>query len=342
MKAVRITGIRQVDVVDVKEPNKLNSHDVKVAIRSVGVCGSDIHYYNEGSIGSQVLQYPWGVGHEAAGEVVAIGSEVTSLQIGDKVAIEPTIYCGECSECLNDRRHTCLNQRFLGCPGQAEGCMSEYYIMPESCCIKVSEQLTPQLAVLAEPLSIGLYAFKLSGMKQANTKAAILGAGPIGLSVLASCLEFGQEQVIMTEPLPYRQEFALRMGAQSCTYPDDEESLLEKNKVGFDVVYECCGKQEALDQALRILKPGGKLMFVGIPETKHLQFNMDLMRRKEICVQNVRRQNNSFEEAIEMITANPKYYEQMITHNYSYSEAAEAFENVTLYKNGVIKAMVNF
>lgn len=338
MKAVKITGIRQVDVTEVNEPQELKNHDVKVQIRSVGVCGSDIHYYSEGSIGSQVLQYPWGVGHEAAGEVVACGSKVRNLKIGDKVAIEPTIYCGQCSECKNDRRHTCLNQRFLGCPGQAEGCMSEYYIMPDYCCIKVTDQISSQLIVLAEPLSIGLYAAKLSEITDSDKKIAILGAGPIGLSVLASCRYFGQEQVVMTEPLKYRQDFAIKMGAQMCLHSDDEVEL----NADFDVVYECCGKQEALDQALHILKPGGKLMFVGIPETKHLQFNMDLMRRKEICVQNVRRQNNSFEEAIAMIEANPAYYQQMITHNYSFKEAGKAFETVSNYKDDVIKAMVNF
>ncbi|GAF05008.1 zinc-binding dehydrogenase [Saccharicrinis fermentans] len=118
--------------------------------------------------------------------------------------------------------------------------------------------------------------------------------------------------------------------------------LKNEVEVGYDVVYECCGKQEALDAALRLLKSGGKLVFVGIPETEGLQFNMNLMRRKEICVQNVRRQNNSFEDAIEMIVKEPSYFERLITHNYHFKAASEAFENVANYEDGVIKAMVEF
>nr|WP_321452850.1 alcohol dehydrogenase catalytic domain-containing protein [uncultured Carboxylicivirga sp.] len=342
MKAVKISGIRKIGVYDVDENNIVNPNDVKVAIKSVGVCGSDIHYYNEGNIGSQVVEYPWGVGHEAAGEVLAVGSAVKDFKPGDKIAIEPTVYCGHCSECLNDRRHTCLNQKFLGCPGQMEGCMSETFVIPQICCVKVPDYLSPQLAAFAEPLSIGLYAYKLSAMHQKDFKVAILGAGPIGLTVLASCLHGGQKHITVIEPLDYRKNFAKECGAAASFTPDEEEEIKQQASLGYDVVYECCGKQEALDQALRILKPGGKLMFVGIPETQSLSYNMDMMRRKEICVQNVRRQNNSFEEAIDMIAQNPDYYQKMITHNYTVDESGQAFENVAGYRDNVIKAMVNF
>ncbi|MCU4163445.1 zinc-dependent alcohol dehydrogenase [Carboxylicivirga caseinilyticus] len=342
MKAVKISGIRKIGVYDVKETNIVKADEVKVAIKSVGVCGSDIHYYNEGNIGSQVVEYPWGVGHEASGEVLEVGAEVKDLKIGDKVAIEPTVYCGVCSECLNDRRHTCLNQKFLGCPGQMEGCMSETFVIPQICCVKVPDHLTPQLAAFAEPLSIGLYAYKLSAMHQKDFKVAILGAGPIGLTVLASCLHGGQKHITVIEPLEYRKHFAKECGAASAFTPDEEVEIKKQAELGYDVVYECCGKQEALDQALRILKPGGKLMFVGIPETQSLSFNMDMMRRKEICVQNVRRQNNSFEEAIDMIAGNPDYYQNMISHDYKVDQAGLAFEKVAAYSDNVIKAMVNF
>ncbi len=342
MKAVKISGIQKVGVFEVDDVQIANSNDVKVAIKSVGVCGSDIHYFSEGNIGTQVLQYPWGVGHEAAGEVIAIGSNVSGLKVGDKVAIEPTMYCGTCSECKANRRHTCLNQKFLGCPGQAEGCMSEYYILPEHCCIKVTDKLSPALTTYAEPLSIGLYAYKLSNIFSSNTKVAILGTGPIGLCVLASCIHHKQNNVTVIEPLAYRRDFAIQCQAQTAFSPSEEDQIIKQAPLGFDIVYECCGNQEAIDQALRILKPGGKLMIVGIPPTQSLQFNMDLMRRKEICVQNVRRQNNCFEEAIKMIEENPAYYKPMITHNYTINEAQQAFENVAAYKDQVIKAMVNF
>ncbi len=342
MKTVKITGIQQVEVVNASSEQTLKANEVKVAVKTVGVCGSDIHYYKEGNIGSQIVDFPWGVGHEGAGQIVEVGAQVTTLKSGDRVAIEPNMYCGECSECRKGRQHTCLNQRFLGCPGQVEGCMVEYINLPSYCCEKVPENISFQLAAFAEPLSIGLYAFKLSEMSQQENNIAILGSGPIGLSVLASCLKNKQTKLAVTDLLGYRIEFAKAVGAKLACHPTEEDQIMDFVDVGYDIVFECCGKQEALDQALRILKPGGKLVFVGIPETQSLSYNMDLMRRKEICVQNVRRQNNCFTEAIQMIAEDPGYFEQMITHNYSVNEADEAFKCVAEYSNNVIKAMVNF
>ncbi len=332
-------------VIETAKPTIEQPTDVLLKIASVGVCGSDMHYFNEGGIGSQRVEFPFTVGHEAAGYVEETGSEVPDLKKGDLVAIEPTIFCGECSECLNDRQHTCLNQRFLGSPGQAEGCLSEYLVLPGKCCFKVPDSMTPQLAAFAEPLSIGLYAVKLSEQTDPNLNIAILGVGPIGLTVLAGCLKQGQKNVYVTDILDYRVAFASKIGAKQALNPlksGSEQALMESVEVGYDIVYDCCGKQEAIDQALRLLKPGGKLMIVGIPDTRYLSFNMDLMRRKEICVQNVRRQNNTFGEAIEMVHSDPSYFSRMITHNFPYSEAQKAFDTVAGYTDGVIKAMVNF
>jgi len=345
MRSVKLSGIEEVGIYESVAPEIASSCDVLIKMLSVGVCGSDIHYYKEGSIGSQIVKHPWQVGHEGAGVVVKTGGNVTTVKKGDLIAIEPSIYCDECSECLSDRRHTCLNLKFLGCPGQAEGCMSEYFIMPERCCIKVPQSMTPQLAALAEPLSIGLYAVKLSGMYNPDLKIAVLGAGPIGLTVLASCLKRGQSNISVTDILDYRVEFAMKMGAKRAVNPlkdlDDNE-LKDEAPEGYDVIYECCGKQEAIDQSLRLLKPGGKLMIIGIPEISRIKFDMDLMRRKEICVQNVRRQNNSFEEAIEMISHDQDYFKNIITHNFSLQAAAKAFKIVAGYNDMIIKAMVNF
>lgn len=345
MKSVKLAEISRIGIYDTQNPEISLPDDVLIKILSVGVCGSDIHYYKEGNIGSQVVEFPYQLGHEAAGVVEETGKGVTTLEKGDLVAIEPSIFCGECSECLNDRRHTCKKLKFLGCPGQIEGCMSEYFVMPEKCCIKVPKSLSPQLAALAEPLSIGLYGIKLSGLTNPDLKIAVLGAGPIGLTVLGSCLKRGQTNVVVTDILDYRVDFAMKMGAKEAINPLNngaEEVLKEIAPLGYDVIYECCGKQEAIDQALRLLRPGGKLVIIGIPEIKRLTFEMDLMRRKEICVQNVRRQNNSFEEAIEMICNDKSYFETMITHNFNFNESDKAFKLVAEYGDQVIKAMVTF
>jgi L-iditol 2-dehydrogenase len=135
MKAMMLTGIRQMEMRNIPEPALVNSNDVKIKMSVMGICGSDIHYYTQGQIGTQKVQYPFTVGHEGAGEVVEVGKSVKRVKPGDIIAIEPAMPCWECDQCLAGRHHTCRKLRFLGCPGQAEGCLMEYIVMPETSCI---------------------------------------------------------------------------------------------------------------------------------------------------------------------------------------------------------------
>ena len=130
MKSMMLTGIRRMEMHQVPDPEVADDHDVLIKMKVIGVCGSDVHYYTSGKIGSQVVQYPFPVGHEGAGEVVSTGKAVTRVRPGDRIAIEPAMPCRECDQCQAGRPHTCRNLRFLGCPGQADGCLSEYIVMP--------------------------------------------------------------------------------------------------------------------------------------------------------------------------------------------------------------------
>ncbi len=141
MKAMMLTGIRQMEMFDIPEPALSGPKDVRIKMISVGVCGSDIHYYTTGRIGSQIVEYPFAVGHEGAGVVVETGTGVTRVKKGDKIAIDPAMPCWLCDQCLSGRHHTCRRLRFLGCPGQAEGCLTEYLVMPEECCFPLHENL---------------------------------------------------------------------------------------------------------------------------------------------------------------------------------------------------------
>ncbi len=152
MKAMMLTGIRKMEMKDVPDPMIVNDTDVLIKMKTIGVCGSDVHYYTTGKIGSQVVRYPFPVGHEGAGQVVRVGKSVTSVKPGDRIAIEPAMPCGECDQCLAGRPHTCRKLRFLGCPGQADGCLSEYIVMPEKSCIPISEKLSYDQAAISEPL----------------------------------------------------------------------------------------------------------------------------------------------------------------------------------------------
>jgi len=184
MKAAFLTGIRQLQILDTPEPKLTNPRDVLLHIDTVGVCGSDVHYYTTGRIGTQVVQFPERVGHECAGTVVEVGSEVTGLWVGQRVAVDPLVACGQCDQCRSGRRHTCRQQRFLGNPGEAPGALAEVLRMPAESCYAVPDCMTQVQAALVEPFSIGLYAQRLSLLRPGD-KIAVLGSGPIGLCVWA-------------------------------------------------------------------------------------------------------------------------------------------------------------
>ncbi|MCA1996116.1 MAG: alcohol dehydrogenase catalytic domain-containing protein, partial [Armatimonadetes bacterium] len=159
MKKLVLTGIRAMEIVEAPQPTP-GPGEVLLRVESVGVCGSDVHYWKHGRIGDQVVRYPFAVGHEMAGTVVAQGEGVERPLVGQRVAVEPAISCGECDQCRKGRAHTCRRLKFLGCPGQVEGCLSDFIVMPAKCCFPVPEGFSPDLAMLVEPLSIGLYAVR--------------------------------------------------------------------------------------------------------------------------------------------------------------------------------------
>ncbi|WP_321345013.1 alcohol dehydrogenase catalytic domain-containing protein [uncultured Draconibacterium sp.] len=344
MRAVVLTGIRQMKLTEVPDPVLTSEHDVKIKLSTIGVCGSDIHYYAEGNIGSQVVEYPFTVGHECSGMIVETGKKVTNVKVGDLVVVDPSVHCGTCDQCLAGRPHTCLNNKFLGCPGQLEGCLSDYIVMPSYTCIPVSGKLNAMQAALIEPLSIGVYAVKLAQAQQKELSTAIFGAGPIGLSILLKLLADGVQNIGMIEPLDYRLDRAEEIGASWLVNPtrEDVESAVKKQEeLLMDIVFEASGDQKAVDNATKILKPGGKLILVGIPPDAQYVFNMDLMRRKELTVINVRRQNHCVEEAIELVISGAVQVSKMVTHEFNLEETPVAFDMVEGYKFGAIKAMIN-
>jgi L-iditol 2-dehydrogenase len=331
------------EIVEVDRPSVIAPDEVLVKIKYVGVCGSDVHYYNEGRIGSQVVEYPFMVGHECSGKVVAVGSEVTQLEVDDLVAVDPSVHCGHCEQCLSGRPHTCLNNRFLGCPGQLEGCLTEYIVMPASSCFRVTDLMDAEEAALLEPFTIGVYAVNLAGVSSSESRCAIFGAGPIGLSILMKLLSAGNLKTGMIEPLDYRLEKAGDIGAAWLVNPVSETVELQVPELAggyMDVVFEASGEQQAVDNALKILKPGGKLVLVGIPPAAQYVFDMDLMRRKEITVINVRRQNHSVEEAIQLVASGKVNLKQMVTHYFQLRKTPVAFDMVAGYRDNVIKAMI--
>jgi len=343
MKAMMLTGIRQMEMKDIPEPVLVIPKDVKIRMTVVGICGSDIHYYTLGKIGSQIVKYPFTVGHEGAGVVVEVGDAVKRVKPGDAIAIEPAMPCWECDQCLAGRHHTCRNLRFLGCPGQAEGCLMEYIIMPEESCFPLSEGLKHDHGSISEPLAIGIYAVKQSGGVK-GLKTGILGYGPIGMSVHLAAKAEGANSIYVTDKIDPRLTIALKENAMTgnSLKEDIVEKILHKESLGLDVIFECCGQQEALDQAIEILKPGGKLVVVGIPEFDRWSISADIIRRKEISLQFIRRQVNCLDATLKMMQNGLISIDNMVTHRFPFEKTKEAFDLVAEYKDGVMKAMIDF
>lgn len=343
MKAMALTGIRRLEVREVPDPEIRSGREVLVRVDRVGVCGSDIHYYTHGRIGAQVVRYPFTVGHECAGTVVAVGDAVERVHPGDRIAVEPAMSCGNCDQCRAGRAHTCRSIRFLGAPGQAEGGLSELIVVPEESCYPIAHGTSLDQAALSEPFSIGVYSVRLAG-DVAGAHVAVLGSGPIGLAVLAAARAAGVARVYVTDKIDGRLRIAREQGASWVGNPDTSDvvgRILTLEPLGLDAVFECCGKQEAVDQAIDLLKPGGKLLMVGIPEADRISMTIDVARRKEIDFQNVRRQNDCVQTALDLLESRRVNLDFMVTHRFPLERAGEAFELVAGYRDGVIKAMID-
>jgi L-iditol 2-dehydrogenase len=342
MKAALLTDIRTVEIRDIPSPPPPGPGEVLLDVLAVGVCGSDMHYYRTGRIGDQVVKFPYRVGHEFAGRVVAVGPNAGQMSEGDVVAVDPLIWCGRCDQCLAGREHTCRNQKFLGCPGQADGCLCEQIVMPAACCTPVPEGVSPEQAALVEPFSIGLYTQQMA-RAVAGKSVAILGAGPIGLCTLAAANAGGARAVYMTDIRENRAQLARTMGATWAGNPQREDivsTILAAEPDGVDCAVEAAGEQSTLDQAVALLRPGGTLAMVGIPELDRVSFPVASMRRHELTIQNIRRQNRCVEPAVEMLATGQVDLAPMVTHRVGLQETSHIFDIVADYKDNAVKAII--
>jgi L-iditol 2-dehydrogenase len=343
MKAAFLTGLREMEIREIPKPQMKGPLDVLLRIETVGVCGSDVHYYTRGRIGSAVVKYPFVVGHECAGVVQEVGAKVRGLQVGHRVAVDPLISCGHCDQCRTGRAHTCRSQRFLGLPGQLAGSLVEYLVLPEECCFPIPASMTLDQAVLVEPLSIGVYAQRMSQLVS-GAKIVILGSGPIGLSILLACRVAADCRPYVTDLIAERLELASQLGAAWTGNPkqsDVVKAIRDAEPLGVDFVFECAGEQETMDQGVDLLKPGGTLLVVGIPEVDRISIPIHTLRRKELTIKNVRRQNQCVASAIDLVASGRVNVDPLMTHHFSLGETKAAFDLVAGYRDGVVKALIH-
>ncbi|MBN1352103.1 alcohol dehydrogenase catalytic domain-containing protein [candidate division KSB1 bacterium] len=349
MKTIFLTELQKLELGKSPKPEIKKPQDLLIKMKSVGICGSDVHYFEWGRIGRMVVKFPYVVGHECAGIVEDVGKGVTRFKPGDRVVVDPAIFCGKCNQCKAGRFHTCYELEFLGTPASdtskgLDGCMKEYIVHPARSVYHLPDEMTYEDGALLEPLTIGYYSIQKGEMKPGKS-VAILGSGPIGLSVL-TCLRFWKPgQVFATDLIPERVQVSREMGADysfNTSLEDSTAKILDIEKEGVDFVFECAGEQETIDQGIELLKPGGTLVLIGIPEAGRISGDIDKLRRREIRVQNIRRQNECTQSAIEAIHQNHTNLAPLKTHYFAPEQAQEAFELVKAYRDGVIKAFINW
>ncbi len=240
MKAAFLTGVRSIEVREVEAPRVDRDDDVLVRSKAVGVCGSDLHYYLSDSVGGDTVKYPFIPGHECAGIVEAVGKAVTRVKPGDAVVVEPAVSCGACDQCRMGRSHTCRKLLFLGHYGELTGGMAEFALAPERNCVPLPPKMTVVQGILAEPLSIALYAASLAGSVRGKT-AAVLGTGPIGLCAVMALKADGAAAVYATEKVEARLAAAATAGADWTGNTDREDIVAEirsRESLGLDLVFE--------------------------------------------------------------------------------------------------------
>ena len=349
MKAAFLTGIRQIEIREIKKPIPKKG-EVLIKMASVGICGSDVHYYSTGRIGSQVVKYPFIVGHECSGIVEEITEQVTNVSVGSRVAIEPAVSCGICEFCISGRPNICPKVKFLGTPATSgasaiEGAFREYITIPARSAVPIPNSIDFDEAALTEVMAIAVHTVDLAKINHGET-IAIFGSGPIGLGVLMIAKLAGASTIFATDLLENRLEMAKKLGADYIINPLKKNPLdLIKEKTearGVDVTFETAGEQETINHSLGAVRIGGRVAIIGIPEIDKIYYSPEI-RRKEPVIYHVRRSNQAnrdLERAISLIEKGILKLKPLVTHRFSLNRIQDALDMVDGYKDGVVKAMI--
>jgi L-iditol 2-dehydrogenase len=341
MRAALLHGIRDIRLEALPRPIP-GPGEVLLKVASVGVCGSDVHYYEEGRIGDAVVTAPIIMGHEFSAWIAELGPGVEGLEIGALVAVEPAIQCGECESCLHGHPNLCPDVRFCGTP-PIDGVFAEYTVMPAENCFPLPEGIGPVEGAMLEPLGIAIHTVDLAHLKPGQT-VAVLGAGPIGLLTAAVAKAGGASQIYMTEPLAYRRAFAMDYAADVALNPDGMDVVAEIMRLtggrGVDVAFEAAGAPETPDQAAAVTRPGGKVVIAGIPSDDTMTMTASTARRKGLTIKLVRRMKHTYPRAIRMVHKGMLDVKSPATHLFPLERITEAFELVVAYDDGVLRALI--
>ncbi len=293
-----------------------------VEVASVGVCGSDVHWYTEGRIGELTVQGPLVLGHEASGVVVSVGPGVTRLSPGQRVAMEPGVPCGRCRACRRGEYNLCPDVRFFGTP-PVDGTFARYVVHDADFCHPVPGSLSDDAAALVEPLAVGVYAAWKARLA-IGQRVLVTGAGPIGLLAAAVARSAGASEVVVTDAQAARLPLATRMGATEVV--DAGRGADELAGRGFDVLVECSGATAALHAGLRAVREGGRAVVVGMSAHAEVPVPLSYLQMREIELVGTFRYANTYPTAITLAASGQVDLDSLVSGYYGLAQVEEALD----------------
>lgn len=304
--------------------------EVLVEVSAVGICGSDVHYFEHGRIGDFVLEQPMVIGHESAGRIAAVGEGVDPARIGQLVALEPGVPCKTCTQCLAGRYNLCPVMRFFATP-PVDGSIASYVALDAAFAHSAPEGMTAEHAAMAEPVSVGVWACRKAEVSVGD-RVLVTGAGPVGLFAAQAARAFGASEVTLTDLSDYRLEVARGLGFEARR---GDEPLGENR---YDVLFECSGAAPAFKAGMRALDRAGRAVVVGMGSDE-LPLEVFTLQGKELTVSGVFRYRNCYPAALELIGSGAVDVAPVLTHRFGLEQTEEALTLVRREPNS-LKAVV--
>lgn len=304
---------------------------VLVRVAAVGVCGSDVHYYEHGRIGDYVVEQPLILGHELSGRIEAVGSAVDPRRMGERVAIEPQRPCRVCAQCKAGRYNLCPRMEFFATP-PIDGAFCEFVAIQSDFAHAIPDSVTDEAAALMEPLSVGIWACQRAEVGP-GSRVLVAGAGPIGVIVAQTARAFGASEVIVSDVDAARLDFALSHGATRVLDPREES--VEGLEV--DAFIDASGVGQAVRSGIRAVRPAGRVILVGLGNDD-LELPVSYLQNREIWLSGVFRYANTWPLAIDLVASGRVDLDSLVTGRFALADAEAAL--VSGRRPGQLKAIV--
>lgn len=341
MKAAVMTDIGQMDIVERPKPAPAPD-EVLVKIDYVGVCGSDLHYFETGRIGDYIVKPPFVLGHECSGVVVKCGGNVAHLKEGDRVALEPGKTCGKCEFCRKGYYNLCPNVIFFATP-PVDGVFQQYVTHEAALCFKLPDTVDQIEGALIEPLAVGFHAAN-AGNAQPGKAAVVFGAGCIGLVSMLALIAEGVNTIYVVDIMQKRLDTALALGATGVinaqTQNVEKEIMILTNGRGMDIAIETAGSEFACQQAIKVTCKGANVVMVGYSKSGMINFPMSLAIDKELDIRTIFRYRHIYPMAIEAVANQRINIKGIVSHMFAFDKVQEAMDACVRDKADVVKAVI--